>query len=274
MRTEVTRFGGTVEQILGDTLIAMFGVPAVHEDDPERAVRAALAIRESLGDEVELRSAVHTAHTLVTPGADATTGTTLLGGDIVTTAGQLVAHCHVDGIIVGESTFQATAHAIAYRALNPIVLRGRGDRAAVWTADGLLTELVPRHHTAALVGRKRELDQLDGALARAMAERSPQLVTVLGPPGIGKTRLVEEVRHRQGSSSTATWLTGRSLAYGDGVTSWALGAIVKERAGILEGDPAGTADEKLRRVVEEALGASGDVEWVLRHRAPAGRPAQ
>ena len=267
-RSELERFGGTVEKFIGDAVMAVFGAPVAHEDDAERAVRAALAVRDALRDDLQLQIAVHSGEVLVTLDADPRAGEGIVAGDVVNTASRLQAFAPPNGVIVGERTRRATQHTIVYREMEPVVARGKREPLRVWEAVEPRTEPTERAR-APLVGRRRELDQLADALARAMAECSPQLVTVLGVPGIGKTRLVEELADvaRLGQE-TVTWLAGRSLPYGHGVTSWALGEIVKRRAGILEGDPPERAEEKLRATVAESLGDMGDADWVLRHLRP------
>jgi DNA-binding SARP family transcriptional activator len=269
VRAELERFGGTVEKFIGDAVMAVFGAPVAHEDDAERAVRAALAVRDALRNELQLQIAVHTGEALVTLDADARAGEGIVAGDVVNTASRLQAFAPPNGVIVGERTRRATAHTIGYRDMEPVVARGKREPLPVWEAVEPLAQPTADRPRAELVGRVRELDQLADALARAVAERSPQLLTVLGVPGIGKTRLVEELAHvARRRPQVVTWLTGRSLPYGDGVTSWALSEIVKQRAGVLEGDPPDRAEAKLRTMVGGLLAAGGDADWVLRHLRP------
>jgi DNA-binding SARP family transcriptional activator len=265
VRAELERFGGTVEKFIGDAVMAVFGAPTAHEDDPERAVRAALAIRDALADELELRIAVNTGEALVTLDSDPRSGEGIVAGDVVNTASRLQAGAPPNAVIVGEQTHRASADAIAYRELEPVHVRGKREPLRVWEAVALRPTRADRP-AASLVGRRRELDQLADLLARAQAERAPQLVTVVGVPGIGKTRLVGELyRLVEAAPAEIGWLVGRSLPYGEGVTFWALGEIVKAQAGVFEGDPPAIVDEKLRLAVEETLGDEREREWVLRH---------
>src|SRR6478735_512994 len=198
VRDELERRGGTVEKFIGDAVVAVFGAPVVHEDDPERAVRAALAIRDWAVDqgEAEVRIAVNTGEALVTVSARPESGEGLVAGDVINTAARLQSAAPVNGVFVGEATHRATERAIQYREHPPVAAKGKQEPVPVWEAVaatslfGVDVELQPR---TGLVGRTRELDQLLGALARARAEREPQLVTIVGVPGMGKSRLVQEL---------------------------------------------------------------------------------
>jgi DNA-binding SARP family transcriptional activator/tetratricopeptide (TPR) repeat protein len=269
VRGQLERFGGTVEKFIGDAVMGAFGAPTGHEDDPERAVRAALAIRDALSDELELRIAVHTGEALVTLDADPRAGEGIVAGDVVNTASRLQNAAPPNGVIVGEQTYRATGHAIAYHELEPVVARGKKEPLRVWEAVEVRREADARRPGAHLVGRQRELDQLIDTLRRAHAERAPQLLTIVGVPGIGKTRLVRELYTRvEAAPDDVTWLQGRSLPYGDGVTFWALGEIVKTQAGVFEGDSKNAVEEKLRLAVEGTLSEDKEREWVLRHLRP------
>ncbi len=273
LRSELERYGGTVEKFIGDAVMALFGAPVAHEDDPERAVRAALAIRdwarESEG--VEVRVAVHTGEALVTLGARPSEGEGMAAGDVVNTAARLQAAAPVNGIIVGEQTYRATRAAIDYREAVPVVAKGKGDPIAVWEAlqarSRLGTEVLD-HVAGELVGRERELAALRAALDRVREERSSQLVTLVGVPGIGKSRLLYELsRVADAEAELIIWRQGRCLAYGDGVTLWALSEIVKAQAGILEADTEAVASDKLDRAVEDVADPA-DAAWIEAHLRP------
>ena len=261
---ELERFGGTIERVLGNTVMGVFGAPAVHEDDPERAVRAALAIRQILPEELGLRIAVETGEALVTLYADPPSGEGGVEGDVVTTALRLQAASASDTIIVGEQTFRASDDAIAYRELEPVLIGGKDEPLRVWKPVAL--QVADERPATKLVGRRRELDQLAGVLARAEVERALELVTILGVPGIGKTRLVRELYALvEADPRRIAWLEGRSLPYGDGVTFWALGEIVKAQAGVFESDRPEVVEEKLLLAVEETLAEEKERLWMLRH---------
>jgi DNA-binding SARP family transcriptional activator/class 3 adenylate cyclase len=275
VRAEIESFGGTVEHAIGGITMAIFGVPQTREDDPERAVRAALAIRDSLADAdgVELRVAVTTGEALVTDGVR-------VAGDPVATCARLQRAAPSGTVLVSETTGRATERSISYGPASLLALAGRARPISVWSA------LEPRNRTGMdslaagpvpLIGRDRELGLLLEAFRRARDDRRPQLVTLLGPPGIGKSRLVAElgravdadddlVSWRQGRSSP--WDEGRSSPTGGGVTYWALAEIVKAEAGILETDSADRIGRRLSRVVAHAMADDPDaierVTWHLR----------
>jgi class 3 adenylate cyclase/tetratricopeptide (TPR) repeat protein len=269
LRGELERYGGTVEKFIGDAVMALFGAPIAHEDDPERAVRAALAIRDWVveQEELQLRIAITTGEALVALGARPAEGEGMASGDVVNTAARLQAAAPVNGILVDETTYRATSPEIDFRPVEPVEAKGKSEPVPAWEANqarsryGVDTAQLSK---APLIGRERELDVLFGALARAREERAPQLVTLVGVPGIGKSRLVSELfNHVAADPELITWRQGRSLPYGDGVTFWALSEIVKAQAGILETDTQDTTEEKLRQSVQSLL--DEDVEWVERH---------
>jgi class 3 adenylate cyclase/tetratricopeptide (TPR) repeat protein len=267
VRADLEHYGGTVEKFIGDAVVAVFGAPLVHEDDPERAVRAAIAIRDRALEEggAEVRIAVNTGEALVSVGSRPEAGEGLVAGDVVNTAARLQSAAPVNGILVGEATYRATERAIEYREHAPVEAKGKAQPVRVWeavdarSALGLDVDLRP---VTRLVGRQRELDQLAGALERARAEREPQLVTIVGVPGMGKSRLVQELSVAvEDLPDLIRWRQGRSLPYGEGVSFWALGEMVKAEAGILETDRADAARTKLQRTVQNACDG-GDAPWV------------
>ena len=250
VRAELERHGGTVEKFIGDAVMALFGAPVAHEDDPERAVRAALAIREAaLEDGFEVRIAVNTGEALVSIDARPEAGEKMAAGDVVNTAARLQAAAPVNGVLVGEATERATRGVIVYREHEPVAAKGKAEPVPVWEAVEARSRFgvdVRQHGGAPLVGRARELDVLTGALERARNEREPQLVTIVGVPGIGKSRLVWELfQVVDADPELITWRQGRCLPYGEGVSFWALGEMVKAHAGILETDPPGVVERKL-----------------------------
>jgi class 3 adenylate cyclase len=259
IRSELERFGGTVEKFIGDAVMAVFGARVAHEDDPERAVRAALAIRHWLAEPdrpQQARIAVATGEAHVTVGAVGTEGEPLAVGDVVNTAARLQAAAPVNGVLVGEQTFRATSHAIQYRESEPVIAKGKSAPIRVWEAIGILAQPgidLSRHHSP-FIGREHELAALEERVARATSERSPQFVKILGVPGIGKTRLVSELQRKlAGLDEPLSWRQGRSLAYGDGVSFWALREMVQAEAGILESDPIPNVEGKLRMAVHRIL---------------------
>jgi class 3 adenylate cyclase len=263
VREELERHGGTVEKFIGDAAMAIFGAPVAHEDDPERAVRAGLAILGWAADEgIEMRIGINTGEALVTVGARPEAGETMAAGDVVNTAARLQTAAPVNGIVVGEQAYRATERAIEYREAEPIDAKGKAEPVAVWEAVRPRARIgVDRVHGAALVGRAREVALLEDALALTLGERSPQLVTLVGVPGIGKSRLVFELyRAIDRHPELIAWRLGRCPAYGEGVTFWALGEMVKAQVGILEGDDEAEAASKLFDAVDD--------RWVESHLRP------
>jgi class 3 adenylate cyclase len=280
VRAELERHGGTVEKFIGDAVMAVFGAPAAHEDDPERAVRAALAIRDSARAQgVELRIGIATGEALVALGARSAEGEGMVSGDVVNTAARLQSAAPVYGVLVGETTYRATRRAIDYREVEPVAAKGKAEPVAAWVAAEARARFgteVLDHAAGGLVGRERELDVLCSALERVRIERSSQLVTLVGVPGIGKSRLVHELsRIADADPELITWRQGRCLAYGDGVTFWALAEIVKAQAGILEGDTDAAADGKLHSMVADVLTDPNEAAWIeARLRPLAGLEAE
>ena len=268
LRSELERFGGTVEKFVGDAVMAVFGAPAAHEDDPERAVRAALAIRDwsvEQGDHLHVRIAVNTGEALVSLGARPSEGEAMVAGDVVNTAARLQAGAPVNGILAGEQTYRASAHVIEYGEAGAVAAKGKSEPIQAWEALRARSRLgvdVAQRALAPLVGRRHELELLHATLARVRDERSLQLLTLLGVPGIGKSRLVYELsRIVEAGEELIVWRQGRSLPYGEGISFWALGEMVKAQAGILESDEAELAAEKLAASVRDLL-PEGDAGWV------------
>jgi class 3 adenylate cyclase len=281
LRAELEHHGGTVEKFIGDAVMAVFGAPAAHEDDPERAVRAALAIRDWAADQPDLqvRIAVNTGDALVNLGARPSEGEAMVAGDVVNTAARMQVAAPVGGVLVGEATCRATDDAIIYRAAPPLAAKGKAEPVDVWEALHPLTRVgvdAAEHGRTPLTGRSRELELLHSHLRRVCDERAPQLLTLVGVPGIGKSRLVHELA-KAGDREPAlvTWRHGRCLPYGDGVAFWALGEMVKAEAGILETDGVTEAETKLERAIAGLVSDPGEERWLRRELRPlAGLPVE
>jgi class 3 adenylate cyclase len=277
LRDELERFGGTVEKFIGDAVMAVFGAPVAHEDDAERAVRAGLAIRDWIVQEqveLQLRIGVNTGQALVSLGARPEEGEGMVAGDVVNTAARLQSNAPINGILVGETTWRATRDAVDYRPAEPVQAKGKAEPVEAWEAleaRGRVGVDISTRVRTPLVGRRRELDSLLDAFERALGARSVQLVTLVGEPGIGKSRLVYELFEAvEQHPELVFWRQGRSLPYGEGVSFWALGEMVKAHTGMLETDNEEDADRKLRATVT-ATTAADDVEWTMAHlRALAG----
>jgi class 3 adenylate cyclase/tetratricopeptide (TPR) repeat protein len=269
MRTELERFSGTFEKYVGDAVMAVFGAPAAHEDDAERAVRAALAIRDAIAG---VKVAVNTGEAVVQLEARSGAEEGIATGDVVTTTFRIEETADPASVLVGESTFLATRGAIEYGDRRVLQAKGKAHPVAVYEAHRVMTELRPAYERpplAPLVGRKEELALILDTLARARRDRTVHLVTLVGVPGIGKSRLVWELQRALADEpSLVTWRRGRCLPYGDGVTYWALGEMVKAQAGILETDDSQTAATKLGRSVRDVVGTGADAGWIESHLRP------
>jgi class 3 adenylate cyclase len=267
LRRELERRGGTVEKFIGDAVMALFGAPTAHDDDPLRAVGAALAIRDWARDEadVQVRIAVNTGEALVLLGARPSEGEGMAAGDVVNTTARLQAAAPVNGVLVGETTYRATRDVVEYREHDAVAAKGKAEPIPVWEAVQVRSRLgmdVERA-TLPLVGRTRELGVIVDAFDRARADREPQLVTLVGVPGIGKSRLVGEFLSRlEQDPELIWWRQGRALPYGEGVSFWALADMVKAQAGIDENDDDRTAAAKLRASVETYVDED-ERDWVL-----------
>ncbi|MEN3313410.1 MAG: hypothetical protein V7645_2739 [Actinomycetota bacterium] len=268
VRAELERRGGTVEKFIGDAVMAVFGAPAAHEDDPERAVRAALAIRDWSAEqpELQMRIAVNTGEALVNIEARPAEGESMVAGDVVNTAARLQAAAPVNGVLVGETTYRATRDEIGYREAAAVQAKGKAKPVRVWEALEAVARFgvdVSERAGTPLVGRERELELLVSMLGRVREERAAQLVTLVGVPGIGKSRLVAELRGVvDRDSELITWRQGRCLSYGDSVTFWALGEIVKADAGILETDSADQVERKLHGAVTKIVSEASEARWL------------
>jgi predicted ATPase/class 3 adenylate cyclase len=273
LRSELERYGGTVEKFIGDAVMALFGAPVAHEDDPERAVRAALAIRDWVREEEDLqvRIAVNTGEALVLLGARPEEGEGMAAGDVVNTAARLQSAAPANGILVGETTWRATRDRIEYVDAASVIAKGKTLPLSVWEAIQARARVgmdLEERPSAPLVGREGELDALIDTFERARREREAQLVTLVGVPGIGKSRLIAELFSRiEDDPELVWWRQGRALPYGVGISFWALGEIVKAQAGIHENDAEETAAAKLGTSVEETI-EDGERAWVLRHLEP------
>jgi class 3 adenylate cyclase/tetratricopeptide (TPR) repeat protein len=270
VRTQLERFGGTVEKFIGDAVMAIFGAPTAHEDDPERAVRAALAIRDTLEEEgeLEVRIGITTGEALIALDARPETGEGMASGDVVNTASRLQAAAPTGAVLVDEATYRATDRTVEFEEALAVEAKGKAEPVPVWRAVRARARVgVERVGGADLVGRERELTLLRETFGRVARERSPQLLTLVGVPGIGKSRLVFELfaTIQTGEFGLVYWRHGRSLPYGEGVTFWALGEVMKAQAGILESDTPSQAAEKVGRAVRSVIPESAEASWVERH---------
>jgi class 3 adenylate cyclase/tetratricopeptide (TPR) repeat protein len=266
VREELGRFGGTVEKFVGDAVMAVFGAPVAHEDDAERAVRAGLRILEATSElGLEVRAAVATGEAVVQLGARPEAGEGIATGDVVNTASRLQGSAAPGTLVVGELTFRATRARIDYEELEPVELKGKSGLIPLWRALSARSRFgvdVEIGGSTLFVGRDHELALLRETYARVRRDQTVQLVTLVGEPGVGKTRILRELAQwLDDQPDLVYWRQGRCLPYGEGITFWALGEIVKAQAGILESDTSDEAAAKLAAAATDAV-AEPDREWV------------
>jgi class 3 adenylate cyclase len=262
VRDELESFGGVVEKFVGDAVMAVFGAPTAHGDDPERAVLAALAVRDAVeslnakqpGLELRIRGAVNTGEAVVTLSARPSLGEAMVAGDVVNTASRLQQHAPVGEIVVGEETYRATRSAIEYEPLESVTAKGKTAPVAVWRAVAHASAMGVRDLSSTpFVGRDREVGLLDATWERVELERRPHLITVLGPPGVGKSRLSAEFTARIAARGGRV-VRGRCLPYRERSAYSAFAMQVKELAGIYDSDGVDLATDKLRTLVERLVG--------------------
>jgi class 3 adenylate cyclase len=272
VRDEIESFGGVVEKFVGDAVMAVFGAPTAHGDDPERAVRAALAVREAVtalnmeqpGLELSIRGAVNTGEAVVTLSARPELGEAMVAGDVVNTAARLQQHAPVGEIVVGEETYRATRSAIEYAPAETVTAKGKTAPIQVWRAVAAASAAGERALSSTpFVGRDREVDLLDATWERVERERRPHLITVLGAPGVGKSRLSAEFAQRIASRGGRV-VRGRCLPYRERSPYGAFAMQVKDLAGIYDSDDVAVATGKLRALVERLVGAA-EAEAVAGH---------
>jgi class 3 adenylate cyclase/tetratricopeptide (TPR) repeat protein len=260
-KEQVQQFGGTIEKYIGDAVMAVFGAPVSRGDDAERAVRSGLAVlasiedlnRERPGLDLAARAAVNTGEAVVALRSRAESGEALALGDVVNTAARLQTSAPPGGLIVGEETYRATRRAFRYEQLVSIEAKGKRDPVPAWLVLEPATAGMQRPSIApTLIGREREMDLLRSIWERAVMERHPHLVTILGPPGIGKTRLTREISSLVQDRGHRV-LHGRCLPYENTDVYGAFAHQVKQLAGIFEQDAPDTMREKIATQVDRLV---------------------
>ncbi len=272
MAGEIDRFGGTVEKFIGDAVVAFFGVPVAHEDDPERAIRAALAMQRRLealnrdvahraGETLAMRIGINTGEVFA-HGGGIEEG--LVTGEAVNVAARLQTLAEPGRVVVGERTWRDTRHAFAFRPLGEVSVKGITTPLPAFEVRGELASAA--HGRAAgptFVGRDHELELLRLLFDRAVREGRPNLATIVGPPGIGKSRLAYELtRALTEGRGRARVVRGRCLPYGDGLTYWPLAEILKADAQIMDNDPPEVTLAKARERLAPRL-ETGQTEVLL-----------
>jgi class 3 adenylate cyclase/tetratricopeptide (TPR) repeat protein len=268
VKSEIESFGGVVEKFIGDAVMAVFGAQVSHGDDAERAVRAGLRVLDAIQElneedpalDLTVRAAVNTGVAIVDARQQPDIAQGLAHGDVVNTASRLQTGAPPGRLVVGAETYWATRSVIAYEPVEPILAKGKRKPLAAWLALEALTAPAERAASAApMVGRDRELELFRRTWESVITERRPDLVTVIGPPGIGKTRLTREFVGLVEPSGTRV-LRGRSLPYGGSSGYRAFSQQVKDVAGIFESDPPADARAKLTAAVTELCGSTDGPE--------------
>jgi predicted ATPase/class 3 adenylate cyclase len=279
--SEVERFGGSIDKYIGDNVMGVFGAPVAHEDDPERAVRAGLAMQEAMeainervsaseGVQFELRVGINSGEVIAGQVGD---GYTVIG-DPVNVASRLQAAAQPGSVTVGVGTFRATRGTISYEELEPLDLKGKAEPVPAWEAKAVAGVAAhrPRPRTAApLIGREEESALLLSLAERVQREGRAHLVTVIGQAGVGKSRLLRELNARLDGLERGPQLRiGECPPYGAGISYWALGEVLRAELGIAADDPPAESWRMLRQGVEERLEEAGAEEPVERISALIG----
>jgi class 3 adenylate cyclase/tetratricopeptide (TPR) repeat protein len=276
VRTGLERFGGTVEKFIGDAVVALFGAPIANEDDPERALRAAFAVREAVAAlttadawlALDVRIGVATGEAIVRVDARAAEGEALAMGDVMNTAARIQSAATPGGILVDRATRRATAHAVDYRELDPVDAKGKRDPVDVWEALDLRAAPRRRRSDTPFVGRELELAVLRGQWRRVQADGAPATALVVAEAGTGKTRLLAACTDALGVA--AHW--GRCLPYGEG-GAYAAVAEILTAAGVEQAIAEAPLDDDVRRTVEASVDAilgsvgeitKGELHWGIR----------
>ncbi len=265
---EIERFGGSIDKFIGDNVMGVFGAPVAHEDDPERAVRAGLAMqtameeanrqsREKYGVGFSLRVGINSGEVMAGAVGDRYT----VMGDPVNVAARLQAAGRPDTVTVGEPTYRASREAVSYERLEPLALKGKEEPVPAWEATGVLAE--PRRGNARaqtpLIGREEEAALLSSLVERVEREGRPHLVTVIGQAGVGKSRLLRELMITLAESDEPpTIRRGQCPPYGAGIAYWALAEVLNDEFDIRDTDAPEAAWEKLRSGVTGLMSELGD----------------
>jgi class 3 adenylate cyclase/tetratricopeptide (TPR) repeat protein len=263
MKAVLESHGGSVEKYIGDAIVSVFGLPRIHEDDALRAVRAAWEMRATLtrvnerlqetwGVQLQNRTGVNTGEVVA---GDVSAGQHLVTGDVVNTAARLEAAAPTMEVLIGASTYRLVKDFIEVEPVEPLDLKGKAEPVPAYLlthVSGLEHgEAIARRLDAPMVGRADDLASLEASLARVMEQRRAELTTVIGPAGVGKSRLLRAFLETSADSARA--LRGRCLSYGDGITFWPLAEIVRDAAGIDYDDRLDVARAKLEALLGPEL---------------------
>jgi class 3 adenylate cyclase/tetratricopeptide (TPR) repeat protein len=260
MKPVLEGHGGTIEKYIGDAIMAVFGLPRMHEDDALRAVRAAAEMGEALaelnvtlragfGVTLENRTGVNTGEVVTGEGGGAQR---LATGDTVNVAARLEQVAPVGEVLIGESTYRLVRESVKVVPVEPLTLKGKPEPVPAYRLLSVTADVRSARPTdRPLVGRDREIAALDAEFRRSVAGPECRLVTLLGEAGVGKSRLIEEFVRRL--ADKATVLRGRCLSYGDGITFWPLAEVLRQAAGIVPDDSEEDARIKLKACFGEQL---------------------
>ncbi|HVF08270.1 MAG TPA: adenylate/guanylate cyclase domain-containing protein, partial [Actinomycetota bacterium] len=265
MREEIEAEGGTVEKFIGDAVMAAFGVPAAHEDDPARALRAALRMRRRLdlvnagleathGLSLQIRIGVNTGEVLASGGG--APGEPMVTGDVVNTAARLQSAAEPDEIIAADRTRRAV-RGFRFGERRELRLKGKAEHVLASALLGGSGEVINVGLSAPMVGRDAEMELLQTMFRRTSSEHRPHLVTIYGEPGVGKSRLTHEfIRWAEAHDDAPVVVRGRCLPYGEGITYWPLSEILRGVAGIADSDTPALALDKIRALGETLVGGA------------------
>ena len=275
VKEDIERFGGTLDKFIGDAAMGVFGAPVAHEDDAARAIRAALRILDTITElndrdptlGISVRIGINTGEAVVSFVSGPVVGENV-AGDVVNTASRLQGVAPPGGIIIGQSTHHAARDAFEFEALDPVTVKGKAEPLEIWRvvrARGRDTSAP----AAPFVGREHELASLVQCYDRVIHRPALQLVTVIGEPGIGKSRLIGQLRSGLAvRTEPPRWLSGGCLAYGEGIAFRAVRELVREAAGIADADPAEVAEQKLAAALETLEADPSEREWLAARLAP------
>jgi class 3 adenylate cyclase len=255
VRDALQSFGGNVEKFIGDAVMGVFGAPTAYGDDPERAVRAAFAVRDWAEEEgLQVRIAVNTGEAIVELEARPGHGEAMVAGDVVNTAARLQSAAPVGAVLVGEETYTSTRNVVEYRPSQPVLAKGKEQPVRAWLALRPTAAIGERPVTPVpMIGRDRELEVLTGIWERVADEGRPHLVTVFGPAGIGKSRIALELSEHVANRGGRV-IRGRSTPYGASSSYSAFGQQVKQVAGIFDSDQPAEARTKLSATIAQLIG--------------------
>ena len=266
-RLAIERHGGTIEKFIGDAVMAVWGTPTAHEDDAERAVRAAFELVDavrSLGPDINARAGIMTGDAAVTIGAE---GQGMVAGDLVNSASRLQSVAPAGSVLVDEPTMRASEASITFEAVGAQELKGKSIPVQAYRAERVVANRGGQSRSETLeapfVGRDEELRELKDLLHSTSRDQRVRLVSVTGPAGIGKSRLTWEFeKYIDGLVEPVLWHRGRSPAYGEGVTFWALGEIVRRRAQLSDIDDETTTRTRIAATTAQYVNDADERAWI------------